>query len=254
MNAPLKVYIGYDSRETEAYAVAVDSLLSHASAPVSVTALNIRQLSHNRLMRRPVCMKDGRMWDIVSGAAQSTEFAISRFLTPLLAQEGMALFVDCDIVFMRDIYDLIREVRSEAKAVHVVKHQYRPVSSEKMDGQAQVEYPRKNWSSVMLFDCDHPSTRRLNVDLINTLPGRDLHRFCWLRDEEIGELDPGWNWLVGEQDRPSYLGIAHFTLGGPWLPNWKERAHDDIWIKAKQSETMQPMRQGTKLPATKGYS
>jgi len=251
--SPLKVYIGYDRREIDAYAVAADSLLRHASGPVSITALDIRRLELNRLMRRPVCIKDGRMWDTLSCAPQSTEFATSRFLTPLLAQEGKALFVDCDVVFMRDVYDMVRQIESEAKALYVVKHRYTPVLDEKMDGQLQTVYPRKNWSSVMLFDCDHPSTRRLNVDLINTLPGRDLHRFCWLRDEEIGELDGGWNWLVGEQPKPSYLGIAHFTLGGPWLPNWKGDEHDGIWEQARQ-EALRPLWQGSKLPAPKGYS
>ncbi|HEY9503581.1 MAG TPA: hypothetical protein VIR01_18225, partial [Pyrinomonadaceae bacterium] len=189
---PLKVYIGYDQRESEAYDVAVDSLLRHASRPVSITKLDIRLLEKHRLMRRPITRKDGRMWDTISCAPQSTEFAASRFLPPLLAQNGLALFTDCDVVFLRDIYDMVREIEREAKALYVVKHDYRPTYREKMDGQIQTEYPRKNWSSVMLFDCDHPGNQRLNLDLVNTLPGRDLHRFCWLTDGEIGSLDGGW--------------------------------------------------------------
>lgn len=251
---PLKIYIGYDSREIDAYRVAVDSLLRHAKAPVSVTGLDIRSLQQHRLMRRPVKEVNGRMWDVLSCSTQSTEFATSRFLTPILAQDGFALFTDCDVVFLRDIYDMVRQVESETKALYVVKHQYQSIKTEKMDGQVQTVYPRKNWSSVMLFDCDHPSNQRINLDMINTLPGRDLHRFCWLSDSEIGDLDPGWNWLVGEQAKPDYLGIAHFTLGGPWLPNWKEQEHDRIWKQAFEAKTLRPMRQGSFVPAAKGYS
>jgi len=123
-----------------------------------------------------------------------------------------------------------------------------------MDGQPQTQYPRKNWSSVMLFDCDHPSNRRLNIDMINTLPGRDLHRFCWLRDDEIGELDPEWNWLVGEQPKPENLGVAHFTLGGPWLPNWEEHPHDGIWKEACESKQMRSLRKGSFVFAKTGYT
>lgn len=251
---PLKVYIGYDQREHEAYEVAVDSLLCHARGPLSVTGLDIRKLERQRLMRRPVTTKEGLMWDTLSCAPQSTEFATSRFLTPLLAQDGLALFVDCDVVFMRDIYDMIRQIEGEAKALYVVKHSYHPSNIEKMDGQVQTHYPRKNWSSVMLFDCDHPSNLKLNFDLINTLPGRDLHRFCWLRDDEIGELDNGWNWLVGEQPKPDYLGITHFTLGGPWLPSWEEHEYDGIWKRAREAKEMRSMHKSPFVPAKKGYA
>lgn len=251
---PLKVYIGYDQRESEAYYVAVDSLLRHAKGPLSITKLDIRPLERHRLMRRPVSRKNGQMWDLLSSAPQTTEFATSRFLPPVMAQNGLALFVDCDVVFMRDVFDMVREVEGQAKAVYVVKHDYRPKSIAKMDGQTQTKYPRKNWSSVMLFDCDHPSNQRLNLDMINTLPGRDLHRFCWLQDNEIGELDPGWNWLVGEQPKPEYLGIAHFTLGGPWLPNWSEHEYDGIWRKAAEAKALWPMWKGTNVPSSQGYS
>lgn len=251
---PLKVFIGYDRREIDAFMVAVDSLLRHASAPVAITALNIRQLRRQSLMVRPVRYENRQMWDVISNAPQSTEFACSRFLTPLLAQEGMALFADCDVVFKRDVYDMVREVQNEAKAVYVVKHGYTPQAGLKMDEQYQTTYPRKNWSSVMLFDCDHPSNSKLSLHLINTLPGRDLHRFCWLRDEEVGELDARWNWLVGEQPKPSQVGIAHFTLGGPWLPNWQEHEHDEIWRQAYTDWEVRPLRKSPLVLTETGYS
>lgn len=239
----LKVYIGYDSREAAAYNVAHYSLMRHASRLPSVTPLNIAQLNRQGLMVRPVRTgENGEMWDVISNAPQSTEFATSRFLTPLLAQTGWALFVDSDVVFLRDVHEIFENVTGATKAVYVVKHNYVPSSDFKMDGQVQTQYLRKNWSSVMLFNCDHPANLRLTSHLINTLPGRDLHRFCWLRDSDIGELGAGWNWLVGEQPMPEKLGVAHFTLGGPWLPNWKPSKHDEIW--SQNFEALSDMRKG----------
>jgi hypothetical protein len=119
----------------------------------------------------------------------------------------------------------------ENKAVQVVKHVYEPSALWKMDGQANRPYARKNWSSVMLFNCDHPANRRLSLHDINSRPGRDLHAFYWLHDDEIGLIPREWNWLVGEQDMPLEPKLAHFTLGGPFVPGWMPRAHDDIWLK-----------------------
>src|SRR6185369_9152524 len=124
----------------------------------------------------------GQHYDLVSNAPKSTEFAVSRFLTPLLCHSGFALFVDCDVVFLRDPREMLLQPEIAGAAVSVVKHEYTPSSQTKMDGQLQTIYPRKNWSSVMLFDCDHPANRRLSLHDINTRPGRDLHRLYWLND------------------------------------------------------------------------
>ena len=74
--------------------------------------------------------------------------------------------------------------------------------------------------------------------MINTLPGRDLHRFCWLEDEEIGELEPRWNWLVNVQPMPPMPAVAHFTLGGPWFDGWPGAEHDDLWVKERDKWQM----------------
>jgi lipopolysaccharide biosynthesis glycosyltransferase len=160
----------------------------------------------------------------------STEFACSRFLTPILGQTGWALFTDCDVLFLDDVNKLLDHA-DPSKAVLCVKHEYTPSAKVKMDDQKQTRYSRKNWSSVMLFNCDHPANQRLDLRMLNLLPGRDLHRFGWLSDDQIGELPGGWNWLVNEQPRPTDLHIAHFTLGGPWLPGWAKADHDDLWLK-----------------------
>jgi lipopolysaccharide biosynthesis glycosyltransferase len=159
----------------------------------------------------------------------STEFAISRFLTKELAGKGWALFMDCDVLIRRDLNYLMQEADPRYAVMCVQHPNYVPPETTKMDGQLQTLYARKNWSSVMLFNCDHPSNKALTVEMVNTLPGRDLHRFCWLKDEEIGALDPAWNWLVGTSDPSINPGIVHFTAGGPWLSDYENVPYADEW-------------------------
>lgn len=165
------------------------------------------------------------MWDITSNAPCSTEFSNSRFLTPILAQEGWALFADCDVVFLEDVAELMR-LADPKYAVMVVKHSMGNVSGLKMDGQPQVSYERKNWSSVILWNCDHPANKRLTLNDVNSRPGRELHAFYWLADNEIGELPMEWNWLVGVQAKPESPKIAHYTLG---VPSMCDSEHREIW-------------------------
>jgi lipopolysaccharide biosynthesis glycosyltransferase len=225
----MKAYIGYDPREDAAYRVAAKTL--RETSGIEAEPLVEERLRAAGLLWRPVDRR-GRMHDLVSGSDQSTEFAISRFLVPMLCQSGWALFADCDVVFLRDVGALLPLCQPWQKAVYVVKHRHTPADPWKMDGQAQLAYPRKNWSSVMLFNCDHPAHRRLSLHDVNTRPGRDLHAFYWLHDDEIGELSREWNWLVGVQPKPERPAIAHFTLGGPFTPGWKGAEHDDIWMEA----------------------
>jgi hypothetical protein len=225
----MKVYLGYDGREAEAYRVAEKSLKS-VSPSAQVTRLDADRLAAFGLLRRPVDRR-GSMYDLHSNAPQSTDFAISRFLVPHLCQQGWALFADCDVVFLSPVEDLFA-LADPAKAVMVVKHEQQG-NGTKMDGQVQTVYPRKNWSSVVLWNCDHPANRRLSLQDVNERPGRDLHAFYWLADSEIGGLPLDWNWLVNVEEPPVSARIAHFTLGGSWLPNWKRAKHDEIWESAR---------------------
>lgn len=220
----MKVFIGYDPREHSAAMVAQASLWR--SSGIRPTLLVEEDLRARGLLWRPVDRR-GTMHDIVSNADQSTEFAISRFLVPIISN-GWVLFTDCDMLFLRDVHNIMA-FADPMKAVLVVKHNHQPTETVKMDGQLQLTYPRKNWSSVMLLNCDHPANRRLTLHDVNTRPGRDLHAFYWLHDSEIGELPAGWNWLVNVQPRPAEVSIAHFTLGGPFTPGWKGAPHDELW-------------------------
>jgi hypothetical protein len=237
---PFHVYMGYDKREVAAYEVAEYSLNRRASCSVKVVPLKASDLSTQGFLHRTVVIQNGQMWDVISEAPQSTEFAISRFLTPILhkkqtGKSGWALFVDCDVLFLDDIANLL-PLLDDTYAVMCVKHSYTPTPGMKMDSQAQTLYRRKNWSSVMAFNCDHPSNDKLTIEMVNSLPGRDLHRFCWLQDEEIGPLPKEWNALIGE---PGYdietAKIAHYTRGGPWFePFYGDTSglplSDQIWL------------------------
>ncbi|WP_290497646.1 hypothetical protein [Hyphomonas sp. UBA4494] len=158
----------------------------------------------------------------------STEFACSRFLVPHLAMTGWALFMDADMLARTNVERLFEQCR-DSKAVMVVKHRHEPVEGVKMDGQLQTVYARKNWSSVMAFNVDHPANRSLTVEMVNTVPGRDLHRFCWLEDKHIGELDASWNYLVGHTDPEIEPDIVHFTDGVPSMPGYENSEYADEW-------------------------
>lgn len=226
------VYLGWDSGEAAAFAVARTSLLRHMKTPIAAHWLMLPELRARGLYRRPMEYREiGRqvvMWDVISDAPMSTEHACSRFLVPHLAKEGWALFCDCDVLFRADVNELFDGLDS-CKALYCVQHQYEPAETEKMDHQVQTRYARKNWSSVFAINVDHPANAALTVEMVNELPGRDLHRFCWLNDADIGALDPAWNHLVGVNE-PSYAAkVVHFTLGCPNLPGYWECEYADEW-------------------------
>lgn len=246
---PFHIYMGYDKREEEAYKVAEYSIKRRATCSVKVVPLKAADLSAQGFLHRVVAIQDGKMWDVISEAPQSTEFAISRFLTPILHKtqkgvSGWALFVDCDVLFLDDVANLL-PLLDDQYALMCVKHKYTPKLGAKMDAQTQTLYQRKNWSSVMAFNCDHPSNDKLTVEMVNSLPGRDLHRFCWLQDHEIGELPKEWNALIGEEGYAiEGAKIAHYTLGGPWFePFYGDTSslplHDRMWLDEECDMLMQ---------------
>lgn len=224
MEVSHRVFLGYDKREQTAYDVACRSLRCVTPDAV-VTPLCLDRLAAGGLLRRPVDNRGG-MYDLTSNAPQSTEFAVSRFLVGHLGQTGWVLFTDCDVVFLSDIAGLFEQADPD-KAVMVVKHPPYGQDGMKMDGQAQQGYRRKGWSSVMLWNCDHPANERLTLQDINERPGRWLHGFGWLADSEIGSLTPDWNWLVGVQEKPLFPRLAHYTLGTPDMVNGGP--HEDLW-------------------------
>jgi hypothetical protein len=162
----------------------------------------------------------------------STQFTYSRFLTPYLAgYRGWAIFVDCDFLFFGDVGEL-RQYMDPKYAVLCVQHDYKPKETVKMDGVPQSAYPRKNWSSFMLFNCAHSASRGLTPEVVNRETGAYLHRMQWAKDEEIGALPTGWNWLEGWYDKPAtgYPQAVHHTRGGPWFAEWQNVDYAAEWI------------------------
>jgi lipopolysaccharide biosynthesis glycosyltransferase len=140
--------------------------------------------------------------------------------------------MDCDMILKTDIKELFDQA-DDQYAVMCVQHDYSPSATTKMDGQQQTVYPRKNWSSVMLFNCGHKSNQALTQDLVNNpdVTGAYLHRFSWLKDKEVGELSPEWNWLVGHYKEPAdgTPKLIHYTEGGPWFENYRNCEYHQDW-------------------------
>jgi len=212
--------VGWDSREPIAADVLKYSIGQHTSVPV-----NIIYLQQDKLRN------EGLYWRDVDALA-STEFTFTRFLVPYLNNyEGHAIFVDCDFLCLTDLAELI-ELADNKKAVQVVKHDYTPPEGVKMDGQRQLPYPRKNWSSMMLWNCGHKDNKKVDLEFVNTATGQELHRFTWLDDKNIGELSLEWNWLVNwyREGRDGYPKFLHYTEGGPWFDEYKDCEYADLWL------------------------
>lgn len=219
MTDPLKIFIGYDSREEVAWLVARHSLLRHARGNVQVYPLKQSMLREVGLYTRPV------------DQLATTEFSLTRFLTPYLAaHDGWSIFCDCDFLFTADICTVLDGV-DRSKAVYVVQHDYVPSQSVKMDGKTQTTYPRKNWSSFILFNGRHHAVKALTPAVVNTRSPAYLHRFQWLDDADIGSLPLAWNFLEGEYPKPAETPqVIHFTNGGPWFQDWRNVDFADLWL------------------------
>jgi hypothetical protein len=145
---------------------------------------------------------------------------------------GWAVFCDCDFVWTVDAAELFAQA-DDRYAVMVVKHDYTPAPGVKMDNQKQMPYPRKNWSSMILWNCAHPANRPVTPEMVNKETGQYLHRFSWLKDEEIGSVDHSWNWLVGWYKAPKDGApkVLHYTEGGPWFKEYRDCEYSDVWKK-----------------------
>jgi len=214
----LKIFIGWDRRETEAYKVCVKSLKEYASQELDIIPIVKDTLIETGEYYRP------------QPEAGSVEFTYTRFLVPYLANyDGWALFIDCDFLFTRDVSELFA-MADDKYALMCAKHDYIPKNSIKMDGQKQLSYPRKNWSSCILWNCGHAANIILNPDVVSKESGAFLHRFYWIPDESIGDIPLEWNWLEGEYDKPDTPPAAiHFTNGGPWFENYQNTDYADLW-------------------------
>jgi hypothetical protein len=229
-----RIWVGYDSSEPEAFAVAVASIRRHLTDQVPVCGLHMDRLRRAGMYTRPHEVRAGQMWDCISGAPMSTEFALTRFLVPHLSRQlgdELALFVDCDVLARDDMSEVFRQ---STHPVMCVKHVAQPVAVSKMDGRAQTYYPRKLWSSLMLFQCRHQAMRRLTPLEVNTWRGLDLHQMEWAADDEIGALDPSWNYIPGLTQGVTEPRLVHFTEGGPWHRGYEYVEYADEWRRERE--------------------
>ncbi len=235
MTARPRLFVGFDPSQMRACVVAMLSAEAKAAVRLDIRRLYLGELVSNGLYQRPTTYptRDSPgYYDHISEAPMATGHAIARFLVPrLCGYEGWALFTDGDVLFRHDVGELFAAA-DPAKAVQVVQHRYPQAAGLKMVGQEQTRYLRKNWSSVMLFNCGHPTNRALDVALVNRVPGRDLHRFCWLEDGLVGALEPRWNHLVGHSPASADPGIVHFTDGVPDMPGYEHVPFSDEWYRA----------------------
>jgi len=231
----MKIYIGYDPREDIAAQVCKHSLNGH---DVEFLTQDLVKESYNR----PWYMEHGQRIDVRDGKPFSTEFSFTRFLVPyLMDYKGWALFVDCDFLFVEDLRELEMFTESPINqdyAVMVVKHNHVPENTVKMDDCVQTTYPRKNWSSFILWNCGHEANRALSPEMVNTATGGFLHGFGWLEDHQIGEIHESWNWLAGVSPT-TFSGTAtpkaiHYTNGGPWFDGYGDCEFADEWVKAHE--------------------
>lgn len=214
----MKVFVGYDTREDIAYQVCKHSIVSKQPEA------DVRPLKQQEL-------RDAGWYTRSVDKLASTEFTFTRFLIPELTNfNGWALFMDSDMILTTDIQELFDQA-DDKYAVMCVQHDYTPKEGTKMDGQVQTVYPRKNWSSVVLWNCGHPSNKIVTTDLVNneSTTGKYLHRFSWLKDEEIGQLDHTWNYLVGVYHDIEQPKLIHYTEGGPWFENYRDCEFHQLW-------------------------
>ena len=215
MDKVLRIFVGFDGKvEPVAYHVFCQSVIEKASIPVSFTALALNTLEGYKETHT-----DG-----------SNAFIYSRFLVPYLCDyKGYALFFDGDMICRTDIAEILQHI-DPSKAVSVVKHDYTTKHPVKYLGAKNENYPCKNWSSVMLFNCGARQNKDLTPDYIMNATGKQLHRFEWLRTKEIGELPKEWNWLADEYEYNDSAKLVHYTLGTPCFKDYQNKSYADEWF------------------------
>ena len=214
----IKIVVGFDQREAIAYHTFSQSVLEKSSLPVLFLPLSINTLKGYKETHND----------------KSNDFVYSRFLTPYLHNfEGWAIFADGDMVCQSDIKELW-DLRDETKALQVVMHDYKTKFNQKYLGNTNENYPRKNWSSLILWNCSHPKHKVLTPDFISSQTGKYLHRFSWLDDKDIGELPIDWNWLAIEYPNNPKAKIIHYTLGTPCFKDYRNTEMAVTWHEVQQ--------------------
>jgi lipopolysaccharide biosynthesis glycosyltransferase len=214
---PIPVFVGYDPREAIAYHVCVNSIIRNSSQPVAIVPVAL-----NLFQDYSETHTDG-----------SNHFIYTRFLVPYLCDfTGHAIFIDGDMIVRGDIAELW-DLRDATKDVQVVKHDYKTKMPVKYLGAKNEDYPRKNWSSVILWNCNSFPNRKLTPEFVQKSTGSELHRFSWLDDERIDELPPEWNWLPDEYGPNADAKLLHYTLGTPCFQEFADTPQGNEWHRER---------------------
>jgi lipopolysaccharide biosynthesis glycosyltransferase len=222
----VRIYIGFDPVESVAYHTCVESIIRNSSKPVSITPLYLPHLSEYKETHQG-----------------SNQFIHSRFLVPYLeGYHGSAIFLDGDMIVRGDIAKLW-EMRDPYFPVQCVKHDYKTKYPVKYLGASNIDYPRKNWSSVMIFNNQNVYNRKLTPEYVMETDGKTLHRFEWLPDERIGELPDSWNRLVLEQPVKESDQLLHWTIGTPCFKDYQGCDKSEEWY-AYYAKAIYPMQAG----------
>ena len=214
---PIPIFVGYDPREAIAFHVCVNSIIRHATQPVAIMPLALNLFEDYQETHT-----DG-----------SNHFVYSRFLVPhLMGYKDYAIFIDGDMVLRDDIVKLWN-LRQYDKDVMVVKHDYKTRMKKKYMGSRNEDYPRKNWSSVILWNCSSWPNRKLTPEFVQHSTGAYLHRFSWIDDERIGELPSEWNWLPDEYGANPEAKLLHYTLGTPCFHEFADTPQSEEWHRER---------------------
>ena len=214
---PIPVFVGYDPREAIAYHVCANSIIRNASAPVAIIPVALNLFTDYK----------------ETHGDNSNHFVYTRFLVPYLMDfRGRAIFIDGDMVVRGDVIELYESLQT-AHDVAVVKHDYKTRMPVKYMGAPNEDYPRKNWSSVIVWDCQSYPNRRLTPDFVQKQPGSFLHRFAWIDDDRIQALPPEWNWLPDELGENTEAKLLHYTLGTPCFREFADTTQAAEWHKER---------------------
>lgn len=214
----IPIFIGYDPREAVVFHVCSNSIIRHASQPVQIIPVALNLFKDYKEIHQ-----DG-----------SNQFIYTRFLVPYLMHwQGHAIFIDGDMIVKSDITELWNMCRPDLD-VQVVKHDYKTKMPVKYMGAKNEDYPRKNWSSVIIWNCNSFPNRRLTPEYVMKSTGKHLHRFEWLDDSRIGELPIEWNWLPDEFGPNPDAKLLHYTLGAPCFNEFVNTPMNEDWHTERQ--------------------
>ena len=214
MSSPHRVFIGYDPSQHISFQVLRYSLQKHTTQELDIRAIDAEKIPN---------------WGRPIDPLASTPFTYTRFLVPWLCDyEGIALFMDGDMLALGDVSELFA-LPMDDLALRVRQHDYNPQATVKMGGKVQTQYPRKNWSSLMLMNCSKLGA--WTKEAVETQTGAWLHRFEAIGDEQIGDISEEWN-VLDHMTGPTKL--LHYTSGGPWLAGCEDADHADLWHEYRE--------------------